>query len=68
MILGPLLPAHDADGFAMIYERRNVLTGEWIKLRPPAEIHVEDIDWLERLWLESDRLDYDIWRASCGTG
>ena len=50
-------------GFVMIHERQNIFTGEWLPLSPPVEIHTDDIDWLERLWLDSDQLEYELMRA-----
>ena len=50
-------------GFRFIHERMNIFTGAWVRLDPPQEVHTDDLDWLERLWEESDRLDYELMRA-----
>lgn len=48
----------------VIRERQNVLTGEWVPLDPPAIIDADDLDWLQRLWLEGDELDYELMRSA----
>lgn len=49
--------------FMCLHGRINQITGAFVKLAPAVEVHPEDLDWLERLWAESDRLDFEIWRA-----
>lgn len=52
-------------GFTLpICERMNTFTGEWLPVSPPVQIHTDDLDWLERLREDTDRLDYEIRRAS----
>jgi hypothetical protein len=46
-----------------IHQRVNCVTGEQVRLDAPAEIHHDDVDWLLDLWLETDRLDYELWRV-----
>jgi len=53
----------DADGIVRIHQRVNCVTGEQVRLDAPAEIHHDDVDWLLDLWLETDRLDYELWRV-----
>jgi hypothetical protein len=68
MLPGPFQPPRP-DGFTPpIHMRLNAYTGEFVDLSPPVVIHHEDLDWLARLWEESDRLDYELWRAGCSTG
>lgn len=59
-----VIGGHVVNGFLPpIHARRNAVTMEWMPLDPPAKIHADDLDWLERLWEESDLLDYKLWRA-----
>jgi hypothetical protein len=48
----------------VIRERLNVLTGQPVRVDPPAEIDEQDLDWLQRMWQDTDALDWEIMRAS----
>jgi hypothetical protein len=41
--------------FLPLSHRLNTITGEWIPLDPPVEIHHEDLGWLQRLWEKGRR-------------
>jgi hypothetical protein len=56
----PYRHAADADGLVRIRERCSIVTGEWVTLDPPVEIHHDDMEWLLQLWRDGDVLDYEI--------
>lgn len=55
--------AAGADGIIRMTGRFNCITGELVPLDPPVEIHHDDAGWLLEVWAESDRIDWEIWRA-----
>lgn len=58
MDVGPLC-ARPA-GLLPIRYRANMITGEWVDLGPAFQIDAEDLDWLQGVWLEGDRIDYEL--------
>lgn len=46
---------------ARIVARQNYMTGEWVKVEPWVnEIHPDDTDWFERMWVAEDEFDYKL--------